>query len=217
MIENTEIQNYFTQHNYVVIKKFLSEDITNISYNYCCLQTYKQSEKLRFHKEKYLQYWDGCWGDGQIPGSFNLYGDPYFDSILNLSTNALSTYVNLDLSPEYSYWRFYQPGDILEKHKDRESCEISATICLGYNTSNNPQYVWPIFLQNKEGHNIEIVLNPGDMLLYKGAELYHWRDKFLGRNHAQVFFHYKNKKGKYFNENNLFDGRVSLGVPKVLT
>ena len=47
------------------------------------------------------------------------------------------------------------------------------------------------------------------MLIYRGIELEHWREKFKGEYCAQVFLHYnvKNKKA------NLFDDRPHLGLP----
>jgi hypothetical protein len=49
------------------------------------------------------------------------------------------------------------------------------------------------------------------MLIYKGIEVPHWREKFLGNNHAQAFLHY-NRKEKL--DNNYLDKRKNLGLPK---
>ena len=38
---------------------------------------------------------------------------------------------DLKLNPTYSYARIYKMGDILKRHKDRFSCEISTTMNLG--------------------------------------------------------------------------------------
>ena len=47
---------------------------------------------------------------------------------------------------------------MLEKHKDRESCEISTTLCLGLiHIIIGPLYI--------DGKSIE--LEPGDMVIYK--------------------------------------------------
>ena len=75
---------------------------------------------------------------------------------------------NLKLIPTYSYHRLYKHNDILKKHKDRKSCEISTTVCLGYDISNleNKNYNWPMFvLQN--GKEIPLYLNAGDMINLK--------------------------------------------------
>ena len=59
----------------------------------------------------------------------------------------------------------------------------------------------------------KINLKPGDMLVYKGCDLEHWRDEFKGELCSQVFLHYKNKKNKN-SKKYLFDGRAHLGLPK---
>ena len=40
------------------------------------------------------------------------------------------------------------------------------------------------------------MLKPGDMLVYKGMILEHWREAFIGQDCAQVFLHYNNTKSK---------------------
>ena len=61
--------------------------------------------------------------------------------------------------------------------------------------------------------DIEIKLNPGDMLVYKGCDIEHWRDRFKGENCAQVFLHYNDIDGP-FETQNKFDKRPLLGIPK---
>ena len=68
---------------------------------------------------------------------------------------------------------------------------------------------WPIFLKNKK--TIKVDLNPGDLLLYKGCKLEHWRDPFEGMLCAQVFLHYNVKTDE--TAKTKFDGRAMLGIP----
>jgi hypothetical protein len=53
-------------------------------------------------------------------------------------------------------------------------------------------------------------MKPGDMIIYRGCELEHWREPYWGKNHAQVFLHYNEKGGQYDIPN---DGRPILGMP----
>ena len=53
-------------------------------------------------------------------------------------------------------------------------------------------------------------LAQGDMLVYKGVLLEHWRDPFEGKHHAQVFLHYNNAIKKKAIK---FDGREMVGLP----
>ena len=106
----------------------------------------------------------------------------------------------LDLIPTYSYTRVYEKGSVLKKHKDRPSCEISTTLHLGGS-------MWPIFIEGNE-----VTLDIGDMLVYSGCELEHWRETFEGDICSQVFLHYNHVNGKYSDKNS-FDGRPMLGLP----
>ena len=86
---------------------------------------------------------------------------------------------------------------------------------------------WPIYLSPNEnvgvpdGRNIttesnakgvRVNLKPGDMLVYRGMELEHWREKFEGEECIQVFLHYNNCKTPGA-EDNMFDKRLHLGLP----
>ena len=128
---------------------------------------------------------------------------------------------SLNLIPTYSYARIYEKGSILKRHKDRPSCEISTTLNLG----GDP---WPIFIDPTGSNNVideyrnimkpdapkgvKVDLNPGDMLVYSGCELEHWREEFTGNICGQVFLHYNHLNGQFANEN-LYDKRPLLGIP----
>ena len=47
------------------------------------------------------------------------------------------------------------------------------------------------------------------MVIYKGCDVEHWRDKYEGLNHAQVFLHFNKRNGEFENKN---DGREFLGL-----
>jgi hypothetical protein len=127
---------------------------------------------------------------------------------------------DLKLDPNYTYARIYKKGDELKRHKDRFSCEISTTMNLGGDE-------WSIYLspnQNvgipdgkkitttSKAKGIKVDLKPGDMLVYRGMELEHWRKKFKGNQCVQVFLHYNNRKTPGAKEN-IFDKRPHLGLP----
>jgi hypothetical protein len=108
----------------------------------------------------------------------------------------------------YSYARIYKKGDELKRHKDRYSCEISTTMYLGGDE-------WSIFLEpsGEEGKDgVEVKLETGDMLMYRGCELEHWREPFKGKNCGQVFLHYNDASSENA-EKNKFDTKPLLGLP----
>ena len=93
------------------------------------------------------------------------------ETLLQKVKPAMEKHTGLKLSEPYSYARIYKEGDILARHKDRYSCEISSTLNLGGDE-------WLIYLEP----DIKVDLNPGDMLMYRGCDLEHWREKFEGEN-----------------------------------
>jgi len=93
--------------------------------------------------------------------SWNRYGDPLGDSILLQLQKIVEEHTQYNLLPTYSYLRNYGPGSVLKKHSDRPSCEVSATLCLGY-VAPGP---WPFFVESRDG-DTAVQLKPGDMLVY---------------------------------------------------
>ena len=109
--------------------------------------------------------------------------------------------IGLELIPTYSYFRIYTKGNELKKHKDRDSCEISMTVCISYEGDQ-----WPIFVEGTP-----IYLKPGDLIIYRGCEVEHWREELKGKRHIQMFLHYNDRNGPY-GEDNIYDGRPFLGL-----
>jgi len=214
--QTKEIQNYFRDNSYVVIRNFIDSNLAALLYRYTITQTIRADFMYTHAREDYRPNWDGEFGDGQIDYSYNHYGDAMFDTLLEASLPMMNEYTGMELVPTYSYYRFYQQGDILERHKDRESCEISTTLCLGYNASNVdqkefPDYNWPMWVQAKNGDELPVAMAPGDMIIYRGHDIDHWREPYKGMNHSQVFLHYNDANGPF---NIKYDGRPVLGIPK---
>jgi alkylated DNA repair dioxygenase AlkB len=150
----------------------------------------------------------GTWKDNQIPETYSHYSDFAMETLLSKVKPIMEKETGLQLVETYSYARVYKKGDELKRHKDRPSCETSCTMNLGGD-------LWPIFLEpsgelGKEG--TKILLNPGDMLIYRGCDVEHWREPFDGDDCCQVFLHYNDVNGQ-FAEQNKYDGRPFLGLP----
>jgi len=194
-------------NKYQVIKKAVSYDLANFCFNYFLLKR----DAAKFMYDNNIIHDNGIfgtWTDTQIPNTYTHYADPVMETLLVKMLPVMKQHTNLDLIPTYSYARAYKKGDELKRHKDRPSCEISTTINLG----GDP---WPIFIEpsgetGKEG--IKVLLEVGDMLVYSGCELEHWREPFDGNICGQVFLHYNHVNGP-FADKNKFDGRPMLGLP----
>jgi hypothetical protein len=205
---------------YQVIKKAVSFELANFIFNYFLLKR----DAVDFMYQNNIIHANGMygtWSDPQVPNTYSHYADMVMETLMMKVLPKMQQETGLQLIPTYSYARLYKKGDILKRHKDRPSCEISTTINLG----GDP---WPIFIDGTGADNVideyknihkpnapkgtKVLLEVGDMLVYSGCELEHWREPFEGDICGQVFLHYNHVNGP-FADKNKFDGRPKLGIP----
>jgi len=212
----------FKTKKYQVIRGALSKELANFIFNYMMLQRDAVDFMMKHNKVNPVNPFIGTRQDKQVLGCYTKYADWVMETLLQYMRPIMKAKTGMDLVPTYSYTRLYEKGNILRRHKDRSSCEISTTLHLGGNE-------WPIFLDPsgtdfvidedkqtiKPGapKGIRINLKVGDMLIYSGCELEHWREPFEGTVCSQVFLHYNHANGP-FAKTNLFDKRPLLGIPK---
>jgi hypothetical protein len=181
-------------------------------------------------RENYVSPVNEDWGttkDKQVMGAYSSYADIVMETILLKVKPVVEKNTGIKLNENYSYTRMYKKENFLSRHLDRLSCEISTTLNLGGD-------IWPIFLdptgekavlnytwtdqgmvsviKPNSQKGIKVILEPGDMLIYKGDILEHWREPLKGEYCVQVFLHY-NSVNKKEVKNNKFDGRPHLGLP----
>jgi len=208
----------FKKNKYTVLKNVISKDVTNFCYSYF-LNKRKVAKFLsdRINRAVFNDYF-GTWKDDQVPNTFSTYSDIAMETLLEQVKPIMEKHTDLKLIPTYSYARIYKNGDILERHKDRVSCEVSTTLNLGGD-------LWPIFLEpdktkgkyknyvyvSENTSGVQINLAPGDMLIYSGCELEHWREEFKGKDCGQVFLHYNIESET--SKENIYDERPFLGLP----
>lgn len=202
----------FNTEGFTVVKNILSREESFFYYNYAKNKANAISWKIDKTPESYDKRWDGEFSDIQAPGAYSCYGDCLMDTLLVSKLLELNKYVGRNLIPTYSYFRLYMYGNHLERHRDRKSCDVSGTLFLGHDCSNKSEpYNWPIYVETKGGQEVPIYLTPGDILLYRGCDLDHWRNTFTGLNHAQVFLHYNYEE----DFSSILDGRQHLGTIKL--
>ena len=198
----------FKKDKYAFIKRAISKELAEFCYDYFLT---KRKAARMFYDSRYISEFNsnwGVWNDPQVPDTYSHYGDIVMDTLLEKLQPRLEAESGLELSPTYSYARIYKNGDVLKRHTDRYSCEISSTMNLG----GDP---WELFIDptggtGKKGKSF--LMEAGDLVVYKGCDVEHWREKFEGENCGQVFFHYNNAKEEEAEENK-FDTRPFLGLP----
>lgn len=198
MTEDTKFETsseYFKEKKYTIVDSAVPKDICENLTAYI-LDLVENNKTIK---------------DPQCPLSESIYGDPMLDVLLEDVRPTIERATGLNLIPTYSYARKYVPGDELKPHTDREACEISATLTLGYEGD-----LWPIHVStdDKVENDIgEILIEVGSMVVYRGMEINHWREPYTqGKWQCQVFLHYVDADGPH--KNLKYDGRESLGTTK---
>ena len=212
----------FKKKKYTIIRQAISKELAAFIANYFSMQkqVYDTCKASRYFSpfETILGNYET--EEEQIPHTYSQYANMVMETLLLKCQPQMEKVTGLKLYPAYTYARIYKKGDVLKRHKDRFSCEISTTMTLGGDD-------WPIYLEPdsskggvKEGvgyvsentKGLRVDLKPGDMLVYSGCELEHWRQKFKGKECIQVFQHY-NKRKTPGSKDNMFDKRPHLGLP----
>ena len=212
----------FKKNKYQVLRNAISKDLAAFCYKYLQISAEADHWMLNNGVTHSGNKLVGNFNDPQVPNSYAKYADRVMETLLVDTIKVMQKKTGLKLIPTYSYCRLYRTGNILKRHKDRPSCEISTTLNLG----GDP---WPILIDPTGSDNVideyknihkpgapkgvEVNLKPGDMLIYSGCELEHWREPFRGKLCGQVFLHYNHADGR-FAKTNLYDKRPMLGIVK---
>lgn len=147
------------------------------------------------------------YNDGQVEHGYAAYGLAPSETLMQILLPFAQDNSGYRLFPTYSYSRIYVKGAELTRHIDRPSCEISMSVMIGQ-TGDVP---WPLFFETKSGEARGIALRPGDLVMYRGMELAHWREPFQGESQLQLFLHYVRQDGPHAEHR--FDKRPMLGAP----
>jgi hypothetical protein len=183
----------FDQDGYIVIRNLIPKELLTFA---------KRYYRMRQGSFDYTV-------DEQIDEGISFYADYFCETMLLEYRKKIEQAIELDLIPTYSYSRIYFQGAELKKHRDRPECSYSATICLATPEGFD---IEPIYMSKTEnGIGSSVLLNEGDACIYKGCDIYHWRDKQKNPWLVQSFLHYASAQTQ---RHLLFDGRPQLGWKK---
>ena len=159
--------------------------------NYIIIPNFINPHKAHSLEEEYRKYCsdNNIEGDPQAPESHSSYNYISFLELLCEKTQEVSSILEETVLPTYVYSRVYHRDSVLERHRDRDACEISLTLHLG---SDKP---WEIYIESPKGEERCVNLRPGDAMLYLGKVADHWRNEFSGEYYTQVFLHYVRSRG----------------------
>ena len=172
-----------------------------------------QHMDIEFELIKKLQYMQGgqseenksMFGDSQVTNSFAYYSALCFEALSLQLQPLMEQITGKELYPTYTYARIYYNGATMAIHKDRPSCQFSSTVNISID--EDP---WEIWFETLNGEHKAVKLWPGDLIVYKGDTLNHWRDAYQGQRQTQAFLHYVDKFGNY--RDYKWDHRPYLGT-----
>ena len=178
----------------IIVRKALSNDTCKL-----LASQFRMSRTLLCDKNPQLYYN----GDGNVHKSFSWYAPLCFESLADtLIKDIIEKKIREKLYVTYSYGRISYNGAILPKHIDRDESEYAVS-CL-IDTDRN----WPIYFK-VNGKDKKLKQEIGDIVIYKGTELEHWRSPFLGTEQIGAFMFYVSEKNKHLK----WDRRPFLGHP----
>lgn len=145
--------------------------------------------------------------DGQVGHGYSGFGVDASETLMQMLVPLVEQQTGHKVFPTYSFGRIYLRGASLARHTDRPSCEVSMSVTIA-RSGDTP---WPLNLVSLTGRAVAADLNPGDLLLYKGIDVTHWRDAYAGDMQLQLFLHYVRRDGPYAKYK--YDMRPALGCP----
>jgi len=203
------MNNNFKNKKYILIRSFIHPRLADFYFNYFLLEE-KNNNRPKFHVEKispllkhsetkvhYVAH--ATVNNNDHSKDYTDY-NPVLSNILVNYKSLMEKLTGTELYPTYSFMRNYIKDMNMALHTDRPACEISATICLGQTKKDSP---WPFTIKDSDNNLLNIILLPGDAVVYFGCELEHGRfainDSSWEENDrlCQLFIHYVQKNGKF--------------------
>ena len=173
---------------YVASKRLLEPELAAVAY-----------------KTLLLGRWRGeGFRDNHVPTAVSFTNTALTDALLLALQPKVEAVAECRLIPTYSYARLYLHGDTFIRHRDRQSCEVSASIHLGRDGGDASLWFAP---------DNRVEMEAGDGAVYLGCETDHWRERFTGRITGQVFLHYVAAGGP--NAKLAFDGDPDRFPPSI--
>jgi hypothetical protein len=185
----------FSSHGYQIVKNAVNPDVCKLLSN-----EFKLIENISLHQNKTnpnYRHPDSKqeqfpFADEMVNSSFSWYSPLCFESLSTTFVRPIvESVVGCSVFPTYSYARIYYHGAEMKRHTDRSSSEFAVSCCIDIDYKNN----WPIYFEEKSGNIIEVFQEPGDLIVYNGNELNHWRLPYCGNQQINAFMFYVNADG----------------------
>ncbi len=170
--------------------------LTKTGFTKCAMPEHLHQKLLEF----YSRNRDACENES-IPDYIHC-AEGRVPSVLVELNDQLRRLVHATLQPNVEAWvgdyvtpthvygiREYRRGSVLKEHRDRLVTHVASAIL---NIDQKVDEDWPLVIEDHHCRLHQILLRPGEMILYEGARLLHGRPTaFNGSRYANVFVHFK--------------------------
>ncbi|HVT62119.1 MAG TPA: hypothetical protein VHD33_01355 [Legionellaceae bacterium] len=185
--------------SYIILKQILSEEACHFLTEYTLFKA-----KARPNTKKHIDPLDNVHRE---------YADPVMELLLAQLQPLVQKALERDIWPSLSFYYVYTHGNALQKHTDRSSCEWVAGLCIGADPDfKTTHHTWPMQLKLDDGQET-IALDYGDLLIFQGHTIEHWREPFMGQWFISAIFGYVEQDGPYAFQK--YDQRKALGTPHI--
>jgi hypothetical protein len=201
------------ENGYCIIKNAVSLDVCRIlAKEFELLETsafaFNLPKGYGSAAPEYATY-DFPYNDHQVRNSFAWYSPLAFEALSDtIVKEHVENLLGEEVYPTYTYGRIYYNNAEMKIHKDRVASDFAVSCCLSVDELSKP---WPLGFIDKLGNRVLIEQTPGDIVIYQGDQLEHWRDQYSGQKQIQCFLFYVTANGPRAELK--YDTRPSLGLP----
>jgi len=122
---------------------------------------------------------------------YNRHNEPLACWLHRHTLPLIQRVVSEKITSSYSYLGFYLGGAALARHTDRAQCQYTLSLAVDAQPSARAEDAWPLCLDLADGSTAQVLLAPGDAVIFRGTELPHYRARLPeGRTSWSMFLHY---------------------------
>jgi hypothetical protein len=113
-------------------------------------------------------------GDAQCPRRVGMHNENLARFVHRQLLPLAQAVADEPVIPSYCYFAGYRAGASLDRHTDREQCELTISLLIRYEPRQGGKSDWPLFLETGAGP-VTLRQRVGDAVLFRGRDLPHWR------------------------------------------
>lgn len=125
--------------------------------------------------------------DNQVIGRRSMHNAALFAAVHAQIATLVQSVADEAIKPSYCYLSVYPQGSELVKHTDRAQCKWNASIAFARTAD-----LWPIYVEVPSGVK-EIRAELGEVVVYRGTDIPHWREPLPAGTATVCFFHFVNQ------------------------